>query len=108
MANNGQYRCTEVTINKYDSGGSLVTGYPHVYDMTDVAFVYDGGTLTDSDIADCLQGSVGDVGTWLDIVNEFRIWVQSQEPLLSIQSDQLNFPYGTDLVTCPIPYGDFF
>jgi len=108
MANNGQYRCKEVTITKLDSEGATEAGYPVVYDMTDVAFVYNGGTLTDSDIANALDGSVGDVGTWNDMVEEFRLWIEGQEANLDIQSQQLNLPYGTDTVTCPISYGDYF
>lgn len=107
MSNNGFYRCSTVSIMKYDSVGDPVAGYPVVYDMT-VDFVYNGGAVLSTDIADAVDGSVGDTGTWNDMVDKFRLWVQSIEVNLDIKSDQLNVPYGKDLVTCPIAYGDYF
>ena len=109
MALNGQYRCKKVIIRKYDSVGDPVSGYPNNYNMVDgTSFTYDGAAVTDNQIANLLDGSVGDVGTWNDLVNEFRGWVEFQEANLNIQSQQINVPYGTDLVTCPIALGDYF
>ena len=112
MANDGTYRTKDVVIRKYDSGGAPVAGYPQSYSMVDATtFVYAGGgsvAVTDNMISEMIQGSIGDGGTWLDLVDEFRTWVESQEATLAIQSDQLNLPYGVDLVTCAIPRGDYF
>lgn len=107
MANNGHYRCKEVTINKYD-GVDLVVGYPHVYNMLDVGYDYDGLALTDEIISNMLDGAVGDSGTWNDLLDDFKTWVMTQEVNLNIQSDQLNIAYGVDTITCPISYGDYF
>lgn len=108
MANNGNYRCKQVTIRKYDE--LAVLDYTHVYSMVDLGttFTYDGAPVTNSQIADMIDGSIGDVGTWNDLVEEFRLWVEGQEALLDIQSVQSNVPYGVDLITCPYPYGDYF
>ena len=54
-----------------------------------------------------ISGAIGDAGTWNDLVDNFRSWVEGQEALLVIQSDQINVPYGQDLITCPIAYGDY-
>lgn len=107
LQNDGTYRCKTVIINKYDEADDLVATYPHTYSM-DVDFVYSGSVVTDTLIAEMLEGSIGDSDTWLDLKDEFITWVEGQEALLNIQSDQLNLSYGTDLVTCPIPYGDYF
>jgi len=112
MANSGEFRCKDVVIRKYDSGGAPVAGYPQSYSMVDATtFVYAGGgavAVTDVMIAEMIQGAVGDGGTWLDLVDEFRTWVEGQEITLAIQSDQINLSYGVDLITCPISHGDYF
>lgn len=109
MANNGNYRMKDVVITKNDSGGVPEAGYPVTYSMVDATtFTYEGAVVTDNMIANMLDGSVGDGGTWLDLVEEFRSWVEGQELFLFIQPDQINLSYGVDHTTCPVTYGDYF
>lgn len=108
MAYNGFYRQKTITIKKYDGDGNLETGYPHTYSMTDAAFVYPSGVITDQVISDMQDGSIGESGTWQDLLFEFKKWVEGQEELLSIQEAQTSNPTGYDSVTCPVDEGDYY
>ena len=107
--NTGGYRMQDLTVTKYVDG-AVASGYPTTYKITAISdngerFVYDGGYVTETILAQLPEGTAVTSGTYLHLLEEFKAWVEAFESDLDVDSVETNDPYGVNATWCPLYEG---